>query len=433
MWIARKLGIDAEQGLTVERIRARQLDLIRRAIDYARERSPFYRTHLAGLSGKNLASLEDLPLAPFTIPDDLTEEQLRFLCVSQSHIERIVTLFAPGPEDEPKRVCFTAEDLELTIDFFHHGMSTLVEPGQRVLILMPGDLPWSVGDLLVKALDRMDVRGIVHGIVTEPERAIEDICRYETDCLVGIPTQVLAIARHPRAAQIPGGLVKSVLLSGDYVPSTLVRELRETWGCQVLGHYGTTEMGLGGGVECDAAAGYHLREADLYVEIIDPDSGHTLPLGSPGEVVFTTLTRTGMPLIRYRTGDLSRFLTGSCPCGTRLPRMDKVRGRLKDMIRLRTGEWLGIQDLDEVLFGFPEVLDYRAKVMEQPNGHRLALEVFPKTGCGLPDQDALESALSSSPQLRLARSVGCLDLALVRPATQIEALPSTAKRSMIRE
>ena len=92
------------------------------------------------------------------------------------------------------------------------------------------------------------------------------------------------------------------------MPEAIGRVLEERWGCRVYNHYGTTEMGLGGGVQCSARRGYHFREADLFVEIVEPRSGEPVPEGVTGEIVFTTLTRTGMPLIRYRTGDLSRFL-----------------------------------------------------------------------------------------------------------------------------
>ena len=74
--------------------------------------------------------------------------------------------------------------------------------------------------------------------------------------------------------------------------------------------------------------GYHLRETDLYVEIVDPETGNPVLDGEPGEVVFTTLTRRGMPLIRYPTGDVSRFLPDPCPCGTVLKTLERIRNRL---------------------------------------------------------------------------------------------------------
>jgi phenylacetate-CoA ligase len=80
-------------------------------------------------------------------------------------------------------------------------------------------------------------------------------------------------------------------------------------------------------VECAARQGYHWREADLYFEIVDPVTGQPLPDGEAGEIVFTTLTRQGMPLIRYRTGDISRFLPGPCACGAVLRRLATIQGR----------------------------------------------------------------------------------------------------------
>ena len=179
---------------------------------------------------------------------------------------------------------------------------------------MPGDRPVSVGDLLVRALRRINVEGIVHGLVESPDHTLDEILRHNIDCLVGIPTQVLSLARHKAGASIHQGRISSVPLSSDYVSPAIVQELKAPWGCSVFNHYGTTEMGLGGGVECQALQGYHLREADLYFEIVDPSSGPQ-PAGRWGEIVFTTLTRKGMPLSVGTVGDLSRFLSDVCLCG----------------------------------------------------------------------------------------------------------------------
>jgi len=85
------------------------------------------------------------------------------LCVSQDEVARIITMHSSGTTGPPKRLYFTGDDLERTIDFFHHGMKTLVKPGQKVLILLPGATPDSTGDLLSSALLRMDVTGWVYG------------------------------------------------------------------------------------------------------------------------------------------------------------------------------------------------------------------------------------------------------------------------------
>ena len=127
----------------------------------------------------------------------------------------MVTLRSSGTSGPPKRLFFSAADLERTVDFFHHGMSTLVAPGQRVLILMPGEQPGSVGQLLVEGLGRLGAAGVVHGPVRDPGAAVEAVMAHRPDCLVGIPVQVLAMARPPRGAGIPRGVVRTVLLSTD--------------------------------------------------------------------------------------------------------------------------------------------------------------------------------------------------------------------------
>jgi phenylacetate-coenzyme A ligase PaaK-like adenylate-forming protein len=147
----------------------------------------------------------------------------------------------------------------------------------------------------------------------------------------------------------------------------------------VFKHYGMTEMGLGGGVECSARKGYHLREADLLVEIVDPSSGLPLSDGNTGEVVFTTLTRDGMPLIRYRTGDIAAFRLDSCACATVLKTLGRIRGRRNAMLKMtRHGRRFFIGDLDEKIFSVDGVIDYRGWIDRQDNRTRLTLQIFPE-------------------------------------------------------
>jgi phenylacetate-coenzyme A ligase PaaK-like adenylate-forming protein len=372
-WIKRKIGLQETERLTRQALSQYQLRRIRETVAFARSHSPFYRTLLGPLPHQPVESLDDLASLPFTTADELCDQSLQLLCVSQSDVARVVTL--QTWEARPKRLYFTDEDLELTIDFFHHGMSGIVHPGHRVLILMPGERPGSVGDLLVRALARMDVQGIVHGLVQDPGRTVQEILEKRVDCLVGIPVQVLSLARHREGARVPAGLIKSVLLSADYVAQAIVDEVAQVWGCQVFEHYGMTEMGLGGGVQCSAHDGYHLREADFFFEIIDPDTSQPVPEGRTGEVVFTTLTRKAMPLIRYRTGDMARFIPEPCPCGTMLKRMDRIRGRLKGAVTLEKGHELSVSELDDVVFGVSGLLDYQAEIYTGEGENRLRVKI----------------------------------------------------------
>lgn len=326
-WIARKITEHSPRAFSPGALTEYQWEKLQDTFDYVCAKSRFYRERLGARSAKKLHRIEDIRELPFTTPEDLSQSGHEFLCVSQSEVERVVTAPLPGSNDDVKRIFFSAEDLELTMDFFHHGMTTLIKPGQRVLILLPGSGPFGVADLLSKGIARAGAEGIIHGIITNPSTTIREITQKNIDCVVGIPTQVAALAQHKDAKDIPRGRMKSVLLSGEFVSSACIGAIRAAWYCPVFTHYGSVEMGYGGGVDCEAFSGYHLREADLLFEIIDPRNGQHVPEGRYGEIVFTTLTRRAMPLIRYRSGDWARFLPGRCPCGSILRRMDRVMGK----------------------------------------------------------------------------------------------------------
>jgi phenylacetate-coenzyme A ligase PaaK-like adenylate-forming protein len=402
-WIAAKLGLSPAE-LTLPRLRAWQLQKAQETLRLLRERSPFYRRHLAEAPAL-LTDLAELPRFPFTTAADLRQHGLHMVCVSQSEIERVVTLETSGTTGLPKRVYFTAADQELTRDFFHHGMSTFTEAGDRVLILLPGERPGSVGDLLAEALPRMGAIGLKHGPGHSPAETLAVIRREAVTGLVGTPTQALALARHPDGA---GLRLKNCLLVSDYVSAAISRVVEAAWDCRVFTHYGMTETGLGGGVECVARRGYHLREADLVVEIIHPATGQPLPPGEPGEVVFTTLTRRGMPLFRYRTGDVSRLVPGECPCGTSLPTLARISGRVDGVVNLGSNRSLTMADLDEALFPLAGLLNFTAAV--GPN--RLELETSAAPGYEAAVAMALRPALESLPAIREAQQAGGLFLSL---------------------
>ncbi len=112
-----------------------QLGHLRATLSLAREHSPFYARHLAGVPLPE--TLADISALPFTSQADIRREGHRFLCVSQSDTARVVTLDTSGTTGLPKRIWFTQEDQESTVDYFHHGMTTLAGPGDKVLILLP--------------------------------------------------------------------------------------------------------------------------------------------------------------------------------------------------------------------------------------------------------------------------------------------------------
>jgi phenylacetate-coenzyme A ligase PaaK-like adenylate-forming protein len=361
-WIANCIYQDSTKTrLTLKDIRKYQLEKIRETLDYVKENSIFYREKLKGINSYDINDLNDFAnKIPFTSSKELSHRPGDFLCVPQNMISRIVTLKTSGTLGNGKRVFFTENDLNRTIDFFHHGMEYLVSKGDKVLILMPGDYYGSIGDLLKKGLERLDCNAIVLGPVENSFKVL-DILKYENiDCIVGIPVQIYQLARFKTSREEYREInIKNVLMSADYVPRTIVKVVEKAFNCNAFTHYGMTEMGFGGGVECKCLSGYHLREGDLYFEIIDPISGEVLPWGREGEVVFTTLTREGMPLIRYRTGDRGKFKNTPCKCSI-LPRMDYVKGRIEEEIRIGDTD-INIGKLDESLFTIEKLLEYRVR------------------------------------------------------------------------
>lgn len=321
-YTAYRLGI-AEGGLTREVLCGRQWEAIRETAAYAREHAPFYQKKLRGIK---LQAPEDFTRLPFTLPTELSACAEEMLCVPASAVERIVTLPTGGSSGIPKRVFFTREDLQCTVDFFGEGMKLMMGPKDRLMICMPCERPGSVGRLLQEGVEtHIGARVFPMGLPEEGDsfsRVLDCLHAEEITVLAGLPEHIYHLM------QCTAGLhVDTVLLSGNYVSPDAAAGLHDVWGCRVFEHYGLTETGYGCAVSCCPGAGYHIRESDVYVEIIDPLDGTVLPDGCWGEVAVTTLGRKAMPLIRYRTGDISRILPRACACGSVLRRLDRVRDR----------------------------------------------------------------------------------------------------------
>lgn len=338
LWTLQKLNrFERQQGkpesrnLTRRLIEGYQLARLRETFQYARENSPFYQEKYRGLDFDSFQTFRQLP---FTTPEELKSKGLDWLCVPQSEISRIVTLDTSGTTGAPKRVYFTEEDQELTVDYFHHGMQLLVTEKDTVMILMPCRMPGSIGDLLKRGLERFFVKAVPYGLpapgLDDWETILERMEAEQVTCVVALATHLAVLAEKAKAKNIP---IHTVLLSAEYVSEESRNAISAAWGCRIFEHYGMTEMGLGGAVSCSVLEGYHLRESDLYVEIVD-ERGNTLPDGEYGEVVFSTLTRKGMPFLRYKTGDVSRWMTAPCSCGSILRRLDRVGDR-----KMKKGEF----------------------------------------------------------------------------------------------
>jgi len=356
-WMAARMGLAAP--LTRAAVDAWGLERLNQTIAHARAASPFYRAR-RDFPDSPLARIEELARLPFTTAADLLADDPPLLALSQSAVARVVTLETSGTSGPPKRLHFTPDDLESTVDFFDHGMALFTRPGDRAAIAFPGRHPGGVAAGLAIALRRLGAVPVAAPSPLDPVALAGWLRETRPDVVAGPPVPLLAAAR---VAANDGGApirARAVLLSSDHVADSLACGLEATWGAEVFRHWGMTETGYGGAVDCAFHCGCHLREDELLVEIVDPDTGAPAPAGAVGEVVVSTLRRRGAPLLRYRTGDLARLIEAPCPCGSALRRLVGFAGRVGAGALLPGGDTLTLPRLDEALFALEAVSDFVA-------------------------------------------------------------------------
>ena len=342
----------------VEELRNWQLTKIREQLGHAK-RGRFYAALLRDALPESIRDFSDFEKLPFTTADDFSGNENDFLCTRPGHVSRIVTQPSSGTTGFPKRMSFTEADVLRTEEFFVPGLSELARGGERATVYMSNGAPDSIGDLLRRALLRLGSETTVHGNITDFQAAAD--AGRGSALFVGFPHEMRALAEFA-----PDLRPNFVLMSADFIPESLSAALERIWGCRVIRHFGMTETCFGGAVDCAPGGGQHIRHADFYFEIIDPDTLSPLPVGEFGELVITTLRSEAMPLIRYRTGDITRLEGGVCACGGVFPRLGYVRGRaalLKNS--------LNIHSLDEYLFAREGLSAYTAEF----DGETLTLNI----------------------------------------------------------
>ncbi len=325
-----------------------QEEKAKQAILRAKACSPFYQQHLAKVSALDMARPNWLAQIPFTDAATISKQGPGMLCVPAHEVARIRSIPTSGSTGPAKRIFFTEGDLDRTARFFDAGMRHMVQPGQEVAVMMSSPQEGSVADLLEKGLERFGAKARFCGQVHNAEQAAQEALG--AACLVGLPSEMLYLCR-----KAPHLRPKTVLLSADYVSPAVVQALQQAWGCQVFSHYGLTETGYGLAVQCPCREGHHLRAAEFLVEIICPKTGAVLPVGQEGELVLTSLCNEALPLLRYRTGDITSLLAQPCPCGSVHPRLGPVRGRYTHL-----QEAVNIYRLDDLLFSLPGMVGYEA-------------------------------------------------------------------------
>ena len=248
--------------------------------------------------------------------------------VSQSEIAKIITAETSGTTGTEKRVYYTEEDLERTVEIFAQGIAEMHPV--KTLVTFPDTGKYSLGERISEALHRLGAECINPGMGWSYHKLVDIILREGAESFIGFPQTLLALQR------LTAGAVKTGLISGDYC-------INADYMCPVFPHYGSRETCLAGAISCSCRRGMHMR-SDIDVEIIDSD-GNLLRSGEYGELVITTHLKA-MPLERYRTGDYTRIIPGTCRCGNPDIRIDAVHRESR------------MEALDDEMFSDPELIDW---------------------------------------------------------------------------
>ncbi|MGH7838228.1 MAG: phenylacetate--CoA ligase family protein, partial [Candidatus Binataceae bacterium] len=268
-----------------------------------------------------------------------------------------------GTSGEPKRVYFGYDELDAAAQ---HEAGALYEngvrPGDRVVCTFDAAY-WISSWVTVLACKRLGV--FCSAIGKPPPRDFYGRLRlYGYNVIIADPTWLVSLAEIAAKEGTPP--VKLILAAGDRMTDVYRDYVREIFQAPVFLGYGFTEAGGGIGMECREHQGYHIDDYDFYFEILNPDAD------GYGELVMTTLSRRTEPFIRYRVRDVTRFIEEPCPCGVRLRRIARIRGRRDEMVVMGAGN-MHPEIFERVLSGVEDVSD-RWQVAVRQEGLRDILE-----------------------------------------------------------
>ncbi|MGW8944926.1 phenylacetate--CoA ligase PaaK [Streptomyces koyangensis] len=341
---------DPAERLTVPELRTLQLERLRASLRHAYENVPLYRAKFeeAQVTPDDCRTLDDLARFPFTAKADLRESYpFGMFAVPQADIRRIHA--SSGTTGRPTVVGYTDHDLSVWADLVARSLRAAgARPGDKVHVaygygLFTGGLGAHYG------VERAGCTVIpASGGMTA--RQVQIIQDFKPEIIMVTPSYLLTLLDEferqgidPRTTSLRAGV-----FGAEPWTEEMRREIEDRMDLHAVDIYGLSEvMGPGVAQECvDTKDGLHLWEDHFYPEIVDPVTGEVLPDGEPGELVLTSLTKEAMPVVRYRTRDLTRLLPGTARPAMR--RMEKISGRSDDMIILR-GVNLFPSQIEEIL------------------------------------------------------------------------------------
>jgi phenylacetate-CoA ligase len=345
-----------------DEIRTVQEGLLNSHLEYVASHSPFYqamfREHGIDVTTITLDSLSVIPLTDKTV---LGEQSDNFLAVPMSRIVDIV--LSSGTSGGSTKVMYTENDLRRLayneeISFASCGLSS----DDIVLLTCTIDRCFIAGLAYFSGVRNLGAAAIRNGL-SSVESHLEIIRRLKPTAIVGVPTFLLKLGQFLKTEGIdPASTgVKKLVCIGEPIRDRKLaflkvgEKLEQIWGARIYSTYASSET-ITSFCECTAQQGGHLHPDLAVVEIIN-DAGDMLPLGETGEVVVTPLAIEGMPLVRFKTGDVSFLLDEPCQCGRNSLRLGPILGRKNQMIKLH-GTTIYPNSINAVLDSFPGINDY---------------------------------------------------------------------------
>ncbi|NLF30598.1 MAG: phenylacetate--CoA ligase [Planctomycetes bacterium] len=326
---AETMSVDQRRAIQLERLQA----TLRRIADV-----PFYRKAFAdaGIAPQDVRSLDDLRSLPMTTKADLRDHYpLGFLAVPRGQVARIHG--SSGTTGKPTFVAYTAEDRATWADLCARFLVAGGLRSDHLVHIAFGYGLFTGGFGLHYGVERVGA-AVVPAAAGNTPRQIMLMQDLRADVLVCTPSYALNIAEVARSQGLgPQDLsIRFGHFGGEPWTEDMRHAIEEQLGILAFNNYGLSEV-IGPGVsgECAARTGMHIQEDHFLVECVDPDTLEPVADGRQGELVFTTLTKQAMPVLRYRTRDIAALDRSQCPCGRTTVRMSRVVGRTDDMLIVR--------------------------------------------------------------------------------------------------
>ncbi len=352
-------------------IRALQLEKLQRQVRYTYDKVPYYRRRMdeMGVHPDDVRTLDDVRRLPFTDKSAL-RETFPFGMFAVPMDDVIELHASSGTTGKPIVVGYTRDDM----DVWSECIARLVQMAG----VLPGDIAqmafgygmFTGGFGLHYGLQRLGCAMVPAGS-GNTERHINMIEDYGTTVLVATPSYAMRICEvgEQMGYDWASSPLRVGLFGGEPCPPALKAEIEARMHIVCTDNYGLTEvMGPGVSGECLAQRfQQHIAEDHFLWEVVDPETGETLPEGEYGELVLTPLDKQAIPVLRYRTHDLTRVFTEPCACGRTMARMDKVRSRSDDMLIIR-GTNVFPSQVEDVLKDVDEVTPHYHIVVETVNG-----------------------------------------------------------------